>query len=155
MKIREENIRSQFNCFSVEDTVLKYIPQRPPFVMVDSLLFCNDKQTQTKFTVKEDSLFIVANRFTEMGILENIAQTCATRLGYLNKKQPVRIGMIGSVDNFEFQYLPFKGEEIITTITITAEVLNIVLFSATVLCGEILVASCNMKVVLTDIINEV
>jgi 3-hydroxymyristoyl/3-hydroxydecanoyl-(acyl carrier protein) dehydratase len=138
----------------MEDSVLEYIPQRPPFVMVDSLLFCNSVQTKTKFTVREDNLFVVANRFTEMGILENIAQTCATRLGYLNKRQPVKIGMIGSVDNFEVQYLPFIGEEVITTITITTEILNIVLFSATVLCGEIVVASCNMKVVLTDIVSE-
>jgi predicted hotdog family 3-hydroxylacyl-ACP dehydratase len=154
VKIRGENICSKFNYFSMEDSIMEYIPQRPPFVMVDSLLFCNAIQTQTKFTVKEDNLFVVAGRFTEMGILENIAQTCAVRLGYLNKTQAVKIGMIGSVDNFEVQYLPFTGGELITTITITAEVLNVVLFSATVLCGEIAVANCNMKVVLTDIVSE-
>ncbi|MDR1182819.1 MAG: hydroxymyristoyl-ACP dehydratase [Bacteroidales bacterium] len=150
----QENNTYQPNGISVEDSVLQYIPQRPPFVMVDNLVFCNGEQTQTSFTIKGDNLFLVNNQFMEMGILENIAQTCATRLGYLNRRQPIKIGMIGSVDNFEIQYLPRVGEKINTTITIMAEVLNIVLLSAIVLCEENPVASCNMKVVLTDVVSK-
>jgi predicted hotdog family 3-hydroxylacyl-ACP dehydratase len=118
------------------------------------LIFCNSEQTQTQFTVREDNLFVVGGRFTEMGILENVAQTCAVRLGYLNKEQPIRIGVIGSVDNFELQYLPLTGDKITTTITIITEVLNIVMLSASVLCGENTVASCNMKVVLTEMTSK-
>jgi 3-hydroxymyristoyl/3-hydroxydecanoyl-(acyl carrier protein) dehydratase len=147
----QENNTYQPHCIPVEDSALQYIPQRPPFVMVDNLVFCNSEQTQTTFIIKEDNLFLVNNQFIEMGILENIAQTCAVRLGYLNRNMPIKIGMIGSVDNYEIQYLPLVGEKINTTITIMAEVLNIVLLSAIVLCGEKTVASCNMKVVLTDV----
>jgi predicted hotdog family 3-hydroxylacyl-ACP dehydratase len=154
MKVGEDNNCCQADYFSIEGSIQEYIPQRPPFVMVDELLFCNNEQTQTAFTVKEDSLFVVKNQFTEMGILENIAQTCAARLGYLNKTQPIKIGMIGSVDHFEVVYLPFTGEKIITTISILTEVLNVILLSATVLCRGSMVASCNMKVVLTDMVSE-
>ncbi|MDR1458972.1 MAG: pseudouridylate synthase [Bacteroidales bacterium] len=139
---------------SAENSVLKYIPQRPPFVMVDELVFCSKEQTQTTFIIKKDNLFLVNNQFTEMGILENIAQTCAVRLGYLNRRQPIKIGVIGSVDNLEMQYLPFVGDKIITTITIMTEVLNVILLSAVVFCGEKAVATSNMKVVLTDIVSE-
>jgi predicted hotdog family 3-hydroxylacyl-ACP dehydratase len=151
---QQQNTFNRFNHLMTVHSVLEYIPQRPPFVMVDELVFCNSEQTQTIFTVKENHLFVSKGKFTEMGILENIAQTCAARLGYLNRMFPVRIGMIGSADNFEIQSLPLVGDQITTTITIMTEVLNVILLSATVLCGELAVASSNMKVVLTDMINE-
>ncbi len=135
-------------------SISRYIPQRLPFVMVDKLIFCNNEQTQTEFLIREDNLFVADGQFLEMGVLENVAQTCAARLGYLNESQPVKIGMIGSVDNFELFYSPSIGETIITTITVTAEVLNVILLSANTLCGDTLVASCNMKVILTDIVSE-
>jgi len=136
------------------NTVLKYIPQRPPFVMVDTLIFCNNEQTQTEFFIKKDSLFVENKKLTETGILENIAQTCAARLGYLSENQPVKIGMIGSVDNFEIYALPCANEKLSTTITVTAEVLNVVVLSASVMSDDKLLATCNMKVVLTDIVSE-
>jgi len=137
-----------------DNNILKYIPQRPPFVMVDSLIFCNSEQTQTEFTINNNSLFVVNGQLIETGIMENIAQTCAARLGYLNQNQPVKIGMIGSVNNFELYSLPNTGKTITTNIIVTAEVLNVVLLSASVFCGESLIASCEMKVVLTDIVSE-
>ena len=134
--------------------MLELIPQKPPFVMVDKLIFCDEKQTRTEFFIKEDNLFAANGQLIETGILENIAQTCAARLGYLNKNQPIKIGMIGSIDNFELYKLPSVGKTLCTTITVSAEVLNVVVLSARVVCGDELLASCNMKVVLTDIISE-
>jgi len=138
----------------MRENILKYIPQRPPFVMVDSLVFCNKEQTQTEFLIKKDNLFVENGKLTETGILENIAQTSAARLGYLNENQPVKIGMIGSADNFELYNLPSVSEKLSTTITVTAEVLNVIVLSATVTSNHNLLATCNMKVVLTDIISE-
>ena len=138
----------------MSDNILKYIPQRPPFVMVDRLIFCNSEQTQTEFTINNDNLFVVNNQLVETGIMENIAQTCAARLGYLNENQPVKIGMIGSVNNFELYSLPCANKKLITTITVTAEVLNVVMLSAKVFCDENLIAVCEMKVVLTDTVSD-
>jgi 3-hydroxymyristoyl/3-hydroxydecanoyl-(acyl carrier protein) dehydratase len=138
----------------MKENIFKYIPQRLPFVMVDSLVFCNKEQTQTEFFIKEDNLFVENGLFLETGILENIAQTCAARLGYLNKNQPVKIGMVGSIDNFELYDLPCAGNKLTTTITVTAEVLNVVVLSASVISDDKLLATCNMKVVLTDIVSE-
>lgn len=138
----------------IDIDILTLIPQQPPFIMVDNLIFCNKEQTCTEFLIKEDTLFVVNGQLTEIGMLENIAQTCAARLGYLNINQPVRIGMIGSIDNFELHLLPCVGSKLITTITITAEVLNVVVLSANVMSEDKLLSTCNMKVVLTDIISK-
>ena len=138
----------------IDVETLTLIPQCPPFVMIDNLIFCDTEQTQTDFFIKKDNLFVVNGQLTEMGILENIAQTSAVRLGYLNKNQSVKIGMVGSVDNFELYDLPFIEQKINTTISVTAEVLNVVVLSAEVVSNDKLLASCNMKVVLTDIVIE-
>lgn len=136
---------------STQSSVLKYIPQRPPFVLVDELLHCDLERTETKFRVEKDNLFIEKEHFTETGILENIAQTCAVRLGYLNRNQPVKIGMVGSVDNFELYSFPKIGDVLNTTIIVKTEIMNVVLLEANVVCNDQKVAFCNMKVVLTDI----
>lgn len=129
---------------------LRYIPQRPPFVMIDKLVYCDAERTETEFNILPDNLFVEKGFFTEMGILENIAQTCAMRLGYLNENQPIKIGMIGSVDNLEFNQAPKVGEKIETKILVTAEVFNVVMLKATVMRGDKMIASGSMKVVLTD-----
>ena len=134
--------------------ILEYLPQQPPFIMVDKLLFCDYQRTQTEFLIQPESLFVDNDKFTEAGIMENIAQTSAARLGYLDQNNPVRIGMIGAVDNFEVFYLPCVGEQIKTTILLKAEVLNVILISAEVLCEDVLVATCTMKVFLTDTVIQ-
>ena len=122
--------------------------------MVDDLLFCDEQQTESNFLIREDNIFVNNREFTEMGVLENIAQTCAARLGYLSNEQPVKIGMIGSVDNFEIKQLAFVGEKLKTNLVVSAEILNVVLVKATVYCNDKLIASCSMKVVLTETPGE-
>ncbi|MDR2834854.1 MAG: hypothetical protein LBV69_01445 [Bacteroidales bacterium] len=131
--------------------ILEYIPQKPPFVMVDELLSCNSVSTKTHFKITENCIFVENNKLSEVGLIENIAQTCAARLGYLNENQPVKIGMIGSVDNFELFAMPNCEQEIFTEIIVTTEVLNVIVLSAKISCNNNICATCEMKVVLTDI----
>lgn len=134
-------------------TILEYIPQRPPFVMVDNIISCDHLITLTNFKIKENCLFVENYLLSECGLIENIAQTCAARLGYLNDNQPVRIGMIGAIDNFELFERPKIKTEIFTEINVTTEVLNIIVLSAKTFYMDKIFAKCNMKVVLTDIIS--
>jgi predicted hotdog family 3-hydroxylacyl-ACP dehydratase len=126
------------------------IPQRPPFVMVEKLLFCDWKKTKTSFTIQNDNIFVEDSTFSQSGIIENVAQTCAARMGVLN--DGVKIGMIGSINDFEFfGVLPKIYEIIETEIIVEAEVGNIILLNAEVKSGERFFARGKMKVVLTDI----
>ena len=61
------------------------LPQREPFVMVDKLVYFDEKTTTTSFLVREDNLFVENGRLNACALAENIAQTCAARLGYVNK----------------------------------------------------------------------
>ena len=61
--------------------ILDLIPQRPPMVMVDRLLHCDPVVTETEFTVREENILVENGRMSACGLVENIAQTCAARMG--------------------------------------------------------------------------
>ena len=61
--------------------VSKFLPHRPPFLMIDKFLILNDKEVSTSFKIKEDCLFVENNYFNEIGLVENAAQTCSSIVG--------------------------------------------------------------------------
>jgi len=138
---------------SSEIDILKLIPQKPPFVMVDKLLFCDGKTTQTALTVREDNIFVDHRILSEAGLIENIAQTCAARVGNYNKTQGnnnIKIGFIGVIRNLEIARLPKIGEMLVTQINLIDEVFQISLVTAKVSIEEETIATCEMKIAITD-----
>jgi hypothetical protein len=125
------------------------IPQQPPFVMIDWLVYFDPVITKTEFRIKPDCLFVEDGVLLEAGLLENIAQTCAARLGYINTvllKGPVRLGFIGAMKSLYINGLPKINSTLETKIEVVNEVFNITLVNATTLCnGEVLV-TCEMKI---------
>ncbi len=125
------------------------LPQKEPFVMIDKLLQCDKQTTITSFVIKSDNLFFDKEVFTESGIVENIAQTCAARLGYINSvlnSSGVKIGFIGSVKNLNLHRLPLEDERLETRIDVQDEIFNIVLVKATVRIADEVIADCEMKI---------
>jgi predicted hotdog family 3-hydroxylacyl-ACP dehydratase len=133
--------------------ILTLLPQRPPFVMVDRLLHSDAKTTVTAITIREDNIFTENGELTEAGVMENIAQTCAARMGFINKilqSGSVKIGFIGSVKNLVIEELPRMDDELKTTVEVVNEIFAITLVNAKVEVGEKLIASCEMKISITD-----
>lgn len=132
--------------------ILSLIPQRRPFVMVDRLTAFSETLSTGELTVRGDNLFCRDNVLTETGIMENIAQTCAARIGYINmtNSESVKIGVIGAIKNLRIFGLPKVGDTITTTVKVVCEVLAITMVTAEVRCGDTLIASCEMKISLTD-----
>jgi len=134
--------------------ILELLPQRPPFVMLDALTHFDEVITRTRLQVTTDNIFVEKNSFTESGIIENIAQTCAARMGYINKyiqSDSVKIGFIGSIKDLIINKLPKTGDILNTTIEVVSEVFAITLVNAKVEVGDKLIASCEMKISLTEI----
>ena len=137
--------------------ILTLLPQRPPFVMVDRLLHSDAKTTVTAITIREDNIFTENGELTEAGVMENIAQTCAARMGFINRflmSGKVKIGFIGAIKNLVIEEAPKAGETLTTTVEVTGEVFAVTMVNAKVEAGEKLVASCEMKIALTDIDSQ-
>ena len=129
------------------------IPQRPPFVMIDRLLSSDAVYSVTELEVRNDNIFVEDERLTASGLIENIAQTCAARIGYinLNNGDTVKIGVIGSISNLNVTRTPKVGEKLTTTIQLLEEVFNVTMVLASIKIGEEEIVSANMKIALTDI----
>lgn len=138
--------------------ITELLPQQSPFVMVDSLLYINEKEIITALKVEPDNIFVENGTLTEAGLIENMAQTGAARMGYYNKyvnNGDVKLGFIGEIKNLTIERLPRQGEVLETTVEIKNEVLSTLLVSAEVRIAERIIASCNMKICMTDIVSAV
>ncbi len=133
------------------ENILALIPQRPPFVMIDELLFSDSKVTRSTFKIRKENIFVENDELAEAGLMENIAQTAAAAEGYISMRnnEPAHIGYIGAVHNLEVFFLPKVDGQLITQIKITEQVFNARLIEGAIFCNELLVASCEMKVFIT------
>lgn len=137
-------------------TLYELLPQRPPFVMIDRLISSDATFTVTQLQVRADNLFFAEGRLTASGLVENIAQTCAARMGYinLNSGKTVKIGVIGAISNLEIKRMPSEGELLTTTIELLEEVFQMTLVKATITSGDEEIVNANMKIALTDIDSQ-
>lgn len=131
-----------------EGDILTLIPQKPPFVMVGKLLYSDDNVTKTSFIITQDNVLVINGRFSEAGLMENMAQTAAAGAGNMARieDRPIDIGYIGAVKNLEIIDLPKIGDELITEIKVETRLLNVAIVSGTVCCNDQAVASCEMKI---------
>lgn len=82
--------------------VHELLPQKEPFVMISKLVHFDMSNTKTETLISEENIFVDNGLFSASGLIENIAQTCAARIGYVNKyilKKGIQIGFIGSIRN--------------------------------------------------------
>lgn len=133
---------------AIEEDILSLIPQRPPFVMIDKLLYFNERITQTSFLITTENIFVENGAFCAAGLMENMAQAAAARAGHIARleNKPVSAGYIGAVKNLEIMVLPKINDELITEIKLESQVFDIMLISGRVSCKDNLVATCEMKI---------
>lgn len=132
----------------LETNILPLIPQRPPFVMVDTLETCDDQSATTCFSVVAANIFIENGRLGEPALVENIAQTAAARMGYICRREskPVPVGFIGAVQNLAIKKIPQTGDVLETTITIKNQIFNATLITGSISVNGEEIATCDMKI---------
>ena len=84
--------------------------------------------------------------------MENIAQTCAARIDYLarQKDEEVKIGVIGAINNMVITDTSKVGDVINTKVVVEEEVFNMTLVRAEVKREYETIATCKMKIALTE-----
>lgn len=129
------------------------LPQQEPFVMISSLVRFDMQTTVTETVVSADNMFVEDDVFTAPGIVENIAQTCAARIGYVNKyilKKGIQLGFIGAIRDLKVKDLPNVGDTITTSISVIDSVFGMTLVDAVVLNNGAEVASAQMKIAVKE-----
>ena len=124
------------------------LPQGPPFVMVDKLLYSDGHITCTSFRITPGNPLVEEGRLSAAGLMENIAQTAAAGAGYAARavNEGVRSGYIISVKDLDIRALPEIEAELMTEITITARVADIIVISGKTTCNGKIIATGEMKI---------
>lgn len=134
------------------DTILNYIPQRAPIVLISRIYKCDETSVITGFDISDQHILTQNGKLTESGIIENMAQTAASMAGYeavVNKSQP-RVGFIANIKNLVIHFQPESGNEILTEVKTKTQVMNVSIIEASSYCQNRLVATCEMKIFLQE-----
>ena len=133
-------------------TILKFIPQRKPMVMVEKLHKAEGGQTIGSLNISESNIFCKDGFLHEPGLIENIAQTAAVGVGfeYRNENKDVPTGYIGAVQKLTIHKLPQIGKTIYTEVNVEHKVFNTTLINGKITCEDELIADCSMKIFLDE-----
>ena len=103
------------------------IPQKTPFVMVDTLVDFTAEKVTSSFTILDNNLFVENATFLESGLIENMAQTVALHTGYnyFLKNEEAPVGYIGSIKKVAILKLPTLNETITTEAIILHEFMGV------------------------------
>lgn len=137
--------------------VHELLPQQEPFVMIGSIIHFDKRVTITETEVKAGNIFVDNGCFSASGLMENIAQSCAARIGYVNKyilKKSVQLGFIGAVRNFDIISLPKIGDVITTKVEIKEEVFGMILASAIIKSNDKILATTDIKIAVKGMETE-
>ena len=130
------------------------LPQQEPFVMVGSLIAFDAGSSVTETLIREDNIFVDDGHFSASGMMENIAQTCAARVGFYNKyvlHKDVQVGFIGAVRNYVVHSLAPVGEMLTTRVDILADVFGMTLANAPGTCRGELIAEAAIKLAVRQV----
>lgn len=133
------------------------LPQQEPFVMVGKLRYFDMEKTITTTEIVYGNIFVENGVFAASGIIENIAQTCAARIGYVNKyilKKGIQLGFIGAIRNLNIYRCPKVGEVIETSIITIEEIFGMTLVMATIKVGNEVIAESEMKIALSEMESQ-
>lgn len=134
--------------------IIQLIPQKPPFVMVDSLFEYTEITGTTGFFIPSDNVLVENGIFSEPGLIEHMAQSMSLHRGYqgflLGLEKP-RTGFIGAIKSVEIFELPKAETRLTTYVEILQEVMKVTLVTAKTENEEgKLIATSEMKTVTVD-----
>lgn len=130
------------------------LPQQEPFVMVGCMTHFELGCSVTETRICEGNIFVDNGFFSAVGMIENIAQTCAARIGYYNRfvlHNEVQVGFIGAIRSYTVNTLAPVGETITTRVDVLEEIFGMTLAEAVVTCGGKVIATAEIKLALNTL----
>ena len=133
-----------------KEFVEQLLPQKFPFVMVDTLSAYDEEALISGLKIKSDNIFFDKQHFNESGLIEHMAQSVALHTGYqfFLKQEPAPTGYIGSIKEIIINKLPELHDEIATTVKVLHEFAGITLVDISTKLNDEEIASGQMKTIL-------
>ncbi len=129
------------------------LPQQEPFVMIGTLEHFDMQRTVTSLRISPGNIFVQDGQILAAGLVESMAQTCAARIGYINRyirKRGIDIGVIGAVNSLDIYRTPKVGDTIYTQAEILQDIFGILLVQATITVQDQIIARAEIKIAVPD-----
>lgn len=105
-----------------EININNFLPHRAPMLMVDYIAEITPTAVTSLFTIEENNVFVYKNSFSEVGLIENAAQTCSSIVGqsfFLTENNEVKenvklVGFISGIKKATVHKLPLVLDTIKT-----------------------------------------
>ena len=125
------------------------IPQRNPMVMIDRVRTYEPGKIETEMEITPSRIFVKDGKFSESGMLENIAQSAAAMVGMEARKNqsPVPLGFIGGIGKVKVHGYAFCSDLLHTQVEILQEVFGITLIRGKCSHQGTVLLECEMKIV--------
>ncbi len=118
-------------CEVLKDSVVNinnFLPHRAPMLMVDILEEITATSVTSAFKINEDNVFVENNYFSEVGLIENAAQTCSSIVGqtfFFTKDNEIKenvklVGFISGIKKATIFMLPMVNQTIKTSATLVS-----------------------------------
>ncbi len=151
-KFKRRKTQLNLNTLEKDNDLLKYIPQRSPFILVDKLFKTSEKEITTGFTVPDSHVMVTDGVLNEGGMIENIAQSAAMHIGYecIHQNKKVPLGYIASIKNLKIFQQPKCGDELVTEIKVLNEVMQMNIVSGIIKINNQPIAECELRVFINE-----
>lgn len=142
--------------------IKKFLPHRPPMLMVSHMPHIDDTTVITEFYITKDCIFLQDDYLTEPGIIENAAQTCSAIVGqsYFHKDDlegtsNAVIGYISAIKKVIIHDLPKINETLITRAKLISRYdtgeLSICTISCTSFRNDDLIVDCTLNCLIHEV----
>lgn len=132
----------------------QYLPHRPPMQMVDTVINISNTQVVTEFLIKPSCIFTENNLLAEIGLIENMAQTCSAIVGQFLVSENNNNKLIGYLSTIKEAQI-FSLPSIQQTVRTEAQLLSRLDTDAYYLCALQCQSFCNHTLLATAQMNLV
>ncbi|NDC41112.1 MAG: hypothetical protein EBZ77_06110 [Chitinophagia bacterium] len=129
--------------------IIRYLPQRDPFVLVSAIEEISADSCSTSFTVPFSHYLVKDGRLTAGGLIENIAQTLAAGEAKNAELNDVALtgGYLVSVTRLNISDLPTVNDTIYTHVRLVQSILQYRIITASVTLKDTTIVTAEMKII--------
>ncbi len=138
---------------------ITHLPQRREFVMVDQVLTHGEADAVVQFIVRPDNLLLDDGQLTAAGIIENMAQSCASTMRCISANNEAlqglqhdamsRIWTIGDIKQVKILRYPRCNEVLDTHVRIVLNMYPLMMTAVETRIGDEIVATARITLAMT------
>ena len=140
-----------------------YMPQRQEFVMVDQVLTHGEADAVVQFVIRPDNLLLDGTQLSAAGIIENMAQSCASTMRCISASNEAlqglqhdamsRLWTIGDIKQVKIMRYPRCGEVINTHVRIVLNMYPLMMTAVDTCVGDETIATARIALAAPQAIN--